>query len=226
MNKQEIQQRVLQFGKPLDLDKFEWDENTNTFSSSENNLVLDFKGINACTFDTSYNCTFNTGSDCTFNTGSDCTFNTGSECVVVRRDVYEVIELEEGKEIKLNSWGIKGYIEKKEDWETSKEEFMSKYPNSNSTPSKTNEWEDRLEVKNIKEAIKNWAEKGCDRFEPKECDICSGLEEIIDYNIGKLLKQREEEIIEMCKDEQKLQIAMLSQDGYDSLQKIINKLKQ
>ena len=33
MNKKEVQQRVLQNGKPLDLDKFEWDEKTNTFSS-------------------------------------------------------------------------------------------------------------------------------------------------------------------------------------------------
>ena len=127
MNKEQVQQRVLQNCKPLSLDKFEWDENTNTFSSSEDYLVLDFSGMNYCTFktgsnctfktysnctfNTCYNCTFNTGSDCTFNTGSNCTFDTGSECVVVRRDVYEVIELEEGKEIKLNGWGIKGYTE-------------------------------------------------------------------------------------------------------------------
>jgi len=31
MNKLEIQQRVLQNGKPLDLDKFEWDEKTTIF---------------------------------------------------------------------------------------------------------------------------------------------------------------------------------------------------
>ena len=119
MKKKEIQQRVLQNGKPLDLNKFEWDEKTNTFSSSENNLVLDFSGMDYCTFNTGFNCTFNTGSDCTFNTSSDCTFNTGSyctfntgkECVVIRRDVYEIIELEEGKEIKLNSCGVSGYTE-------------------------------------------------------------------------------------------------------------------
>ena len=28
---------------------------------------------------------------------------------MVRRDVYEVIELEENQKIKLNVWGIKGY---------------------------------------------------------------------------------------------------------------------
>jgi len=57
MKKEEIQQRVLQNGKPLDLNKFEWDEKTNTFSSSEDDLVLDFKEINFCTFNTGYSCT-------------------------------------------------------------------------------------------------------------------------------------------------------------------------
>ena len=157
MNKKEIQQRVLQNGKPLSLDNFEWDENTKTFSSNENNLVLDFVGIDNCTFKTGLNCTFDTGSyctfdtwsgctfktgpdctfktgygctfktgygctfdtgpgctfktggNCTFNTRHGCTFDTGKECVVVRRDVYEVIELEKDKKIKLNSSGIKGF---------------------------------------------------------------------------------------------------------------------
>jgi hypothetical protein len=88
MNKKEVQKRVLQNGKPLDLDKFSWCEKTKTFSSDENYLVLDFKDINDCTFTTGSNCTFDTGYDCTFNTGSncifnteyDCTFNTGSNC--------------------------------------------------------------------------------------------------------------------------------------------------
>lgn len=149
MNKKQIQQRVSQDGQPLSLDKFEWDEKTNTFSSDESNLVLDFNGINNCTFKTGsyctfktgfdctfktgfnctfktgFNCTFDTGSDCTFktdsyctfntgsyctfNTGSNCTFNTGSDCVIVRRDIYEIIEPEEDKKIKLNEYGIKGF---------------------------------------------------------------------------------------------------------------------
>ena len=117
MNKKEVQQRVLQNGKPLDLDKFEWDKKARVFSTIEKELVLDFAGIDGVTFDTGWYCTFNTGPDCTFNTGPDCTFDTGSgctfdtgeECVVVRRDIYEVIELEEGKPIKLNGYGIKGF---------------------------------------------------------------------------------------------------------------------
>ena len=63
----------------------------------------------SCTFKTSFGCTFETKSDCTFKTGSGCTFKTGYGCVVVRRDIFEVIELEEGKKIKLNASGIKGY---------------------------------------------------------------------------------------------------------------------
>ena len=117
MTKKEVQQRVLKNGKPLDLDKFEWDEKTNTFSSNENYLVLDFCNLSYCTFktgsyctfETDSDCTFDTGSYCTFKTGSDCTFKTGKECVLVRRDVYEIIELVADQKIKLNEYEIKGY---------------------------------------------------------------------------------------------------------------------
>ena len=109
MNKKQVQQRVLQNGKPLPLDKFEWDEKTNTFSSNEDNLVLDFQGIDYCTFKTGFNCTFDTGSDCTFDTGCDCTFDTEEECVIVRRDIYEVIEIPANTKIKLNEYRVKGY---------------------------------------------------------------------------------------------------------------------
>jgi len=88
MNKLEVQKRVLQHGKPLDLDKFYWCEETRTFSSSENNLVIDFNGEdycivtmgNNCIFTTSSNCSFKTGDYCTFETGKSCTFETGSNC--------------------------------------------------------------------------------------------------------------------------------------------------
>ena len=109
MNKQQIQQRVLQNGEPLPLDKFEWDENTKTFSTEKGNLVLDFKGISNVTFKTGSSCTFKTDSSCTFNTGSSCTFDIGEECVVIRRDVYEVIEIPQGQKIKLNKNSVKGY---------------------------------------------------------------------------------------------------------------------
>jgi len=141
MNKKEIQKRVLQNGCELSLDKFTWDGNTRTFSTTENNLVLDFNGITHvnfitgsdctfntgsgctfntywnCTFNTGFNCTFNTGdycifdtgSDCTFNTYSNCTFKTNKDCVIVRRDVFEIIQPEENVKIELNGHLIKGF---------------------------------------------------------------------------------------------------------------------
>ena len=60
---------VTQFGKKLSKDQYTWDERTKTFSTVENNLVLDFSEYNNCTFDTSDDCTFKTGYDCKFNTG-------------------------------------------------------------------------------------------------------------------------------------------------------------
>ena len=80
MNKLEVQKRVLKNGKKLDLDKFCWDEKTNTFSSDDDNIVVDFYGINECTFKTGSYCTFKNGSYCTFYTGSSCTFDTSYEC--------------------------------------------------------------------------------------------------------------------------------------------------
>ena len=79
---------ITQNGKPLDKSKYTIDEKSKTFSSNENNLVLDFNSLNnwtfktggCCTFKTDDNCTFNTGYSCTFNTGNDCTFNTGYNC--------------------------------------------------------------------------------------------------------------------------------------------------
>ena len=142
---------ITQYGSPLNKSLYTLDEKTKTFSSKENNLVLDFGSESNCTFktgsdctfntgayctfNTSYNCTFKTGayctfnthSDCTFDTGSGCTFNTGSgctfntsysctfttksKCVVVRKDIYEVIELKEGIKTTLNGYEIKGYTE-------------------------------------------------------------------------------------------------------------------
>jgi hypothetical protein len=80
MNKKEVQKRVLQNGKPLALKKFSWDSKTNTFSSEERKLVIDFNGINYCTFITWHGCTFTTGHNCTFTTGRGCTFKTGYRC--------------------------------------------------------------------------------------------------------------------------------------------------
>ncbi len=83
-----IQFTVTQNGKPLAKSKYKWDEETRTFSTKQNNLVIDFGneyGItfttgDLCNFKTGDNCTFKTGDWCTFNTAFDCTFKTGYEC--------------------------------------------------------------------------------------------------------------------------------------------------
>lgn len=80
LTKEQVQKRVLKNGEPLSLDLFSWDEKTRTFSSYENGLVLDFKGLNNINFITGSNCTFNTGNSCTFDTGACCTFTSGSNC--------------------------------------------------------------------------------------------------------------------------------------------------
>ena len=80
LTKEQVQNRVLKNGEPLSLDLFSWDEKTRTFSSYENGLVLDFKGLNNINFISGSFCTFNTGISCTFKTGHNCVFNTGSEC--------------------------------------------------------------------------------------------------------------------------------------------------
>lgn len=80
MDKLEVQQRVSQFGEPLPLSKFDWDEYTNAFSSEECNLVLDFSDVDFCNFKTGADCTLYTGADCVFHTGANCTFKTSHNC--------------------------------------------------------------------------------------------------------------------------------------------------
>jgi hypothetical protein len=119
MKREEVQKRVLQNGEMLSLDKFNWDEKSKVYITTEKNLVLDFTDLNGITFKTGSDCTFKTGSDCTFKTGSyctfktgyDCTFDTGSDCVVVRRDIFEVILLKENIKTVLCPYEIKGYLE-------------------------------------------------------------------------------------------------------------------
>jgi hypothetical protein len=124
---------VTQFSKPLDPSKYTWDVNTKTFSSSEDNLVIDAGGQNhitfhtgdKCNFNTGYHCNFHTGHNCNFNTGSHCNFNTGEwgnfrvgskcifktgeKCVCIRKDIYEIIEIPPNQQIQLNGCNIKGY---------------------------------------------------------------------------------------------------------------------
>ena len=124
---------VTKNGKELDPSLYTWNEATRHFATDESGLVLDFSNMygvmfntggscvfktgdfcafktgDGCTFDAGDRCAFKTGSDCMFNTRYGCAFKTGVGCVVVRRDVHEVIELEEGKAIKLNGFNVKGF---------------------------------------------------------------------------------------------------------------------
>ena len=100
---------VTKNGKELDPSLYTWDESTRTFATRENDLVLDFSALDGVTFDTGDNCAFYTWHSCTFKTGYGCTFDTGYGCVVVRRDLYEIIELEPNKKIKLNDFKVKGF---------------------------------------------------------------------------------------------------------------------
>ena len=94
---------ITKDGIPLDKSLYTLDEETKTFSSTVDGLVLDFSGEDSWTFKTSF-C-------CTFKTSYGCTFDTGYGCIVVRRDVREVIELEAGVKIKLNGYRIRGFTE-------------------------------------------------------------------------------------------------------------------
>ena len=58
---------VTQHGKKLDESKFTLDLKHRTFSTKENNLVIDASLLNGFTFNTYSNCTFNTGYNCEMN---------------------------------------------------------------------------------------------------------------------------------------------------------------
>ena len=74
---------ITQYGKPLSKKKYSIDLEDRIFSSSEDDLVLDFTGFNKNNwqFSTGGNCTFKAGSYCMFNTGNNCTFEAGNRCV-------------------------------------------------------------------------------------------------------------------------------------------------
>ena len=86
-----------------------------TFTTSYNCTFT--TGYN-CTFTTGYNCTFKTDSDCTFTTGPYCTFKTGYNCtfttgedsVIVRRDMFEIIQPEPNVTLQLAPYSIPGYV--------------------------------------------------------------------------------------------------------------------
>ena len=113
---------VTQNGTPLDPRLYSWDGDTKTFSTNQDNLVIDFSSFDGVTFKTGHYCTFNTGPNCTFKTGhsctfdtgyncifmtcSKCTFKTGDNCVLIRYDVKGITEIPPNTEIKLNKFEV------------------------------------------------------------------------------------------------------------------------
>lgn len=73
-----------------------------------------FKTASRCTFDTGFDCTFDTGSDCVLKTSYTCNFKTGYDCVIVRRDIFESIIIEENEIIQSNPSYTPGYLSSKE----------------------------------------------------------------------------------------------------------------
>lgn len=127
LTKEHVQQRVLLNGKPIDLDRFSWDELTKTFSSVVNGLFIDFINVDGCTIICGGNCTIKCGNDRTIICGTNCTINCGSYCtiscrwnctincegsntVTINRMEFEVITLEKYIEYKICPFGIEGHL--------------------------------------------------------------------------------------------------------------------
>lgn len=123
MTKKDIQKRVYQHGKQIELSKFTWDEENRIFSSREHCLIINFQTIHNVTFKveggciihTETNCIFETGEHCIFITSSSCIFkNIQDGCILMRKDIYETIVLPKGKSIQLNGHAIFGFEPLKE----------------------------------------------------------------------------------------------------------------
>ena len=117
MTKEEVQKRVRQNGKPLPLNKFSWNEKTNTFTSDEDYLMLDFSDKDNCNFKTGSHCILITGNNCTFETGDkrflatwdDCILETGDNCIVREKGTDRIIKIPVNTKIKLNGYKPLGY---------------------------------------------------------------------------------------------------------------------
>lgn len=80
---------VTRFGEKCDESWYSWDEETKTFHTKENLLVIDFGGSchlditagNNCTIITGGDCSVKTGDFCKINSESCCLFSTGYGCV-------------------------------------------------------------------------------------------------------------------------------------------------
>ena len=71
---------VRKNNKPLDISLYNWDEETGTFSTKENDLVIDFGNADNITFKIGFRTTIYCGSGCYINSGSFCKCYVGHGC--------------------------------------------------------------------------------------------------------------------------------------------------
>ena len=88
---------VTLFGRPLSEDRYTWDSNTKTFTSSANNLIVSAcRGLAACDcitfklsgshcafFGLGSHCEFEAGAYCIFEVDGHCSFNVGNGCTII-----------------------------------------------------------------------------------------------------------------------------------------------
>lgn len=82
MKKEEVQMLVLKDGRPLGLSQFNWDEQTQIFSSEESDLVINFKFMKHGHIIAEDRCTIFSGSNVNVDCGFDCAVDVGDGCIV------------------------------------------------------------------------------------------------------------------------------------------------
>ena len=75
LNKLEIQKRVLKDGIPLELEKFEWDEDKKIFKSGVDGLCINFKGIDGCEIYCRNKCKIHCHNECEIYCHNECEIN-------------------------------------------------------------------------------------------------------------------------------------------------------
>lgn len=177
MNKKEIQQRVLQNGKPLALNKFTWNEATKTFSSNENGLVIDFSDIDSATIDCRHSATIKCWDDATINCGysatidcwDDATINCGDhatikcrgdQSAIINRNIFEVIQPKNGDTIQICPRDIPGHLNNGIYSRTGKQSIIADYILSEIVSQKGNVYK----VINYGESEQSYLVKEDDRY--------------------------------------------------------------
>ena len=122
---------VSQNGQPLPKSKYNWDEKTKTFSTEENNVVVDFGDVegvmvktgNSSTVKTGHSSTVKTGYSSTVTTGDSSTVTTGP-CSTVKTDGESSLTYSQkiGTNCKLRCQIFSGSVKLNESGEVSKVE--------------------------------------------------------------------------------------------------------